>query len=134
MAAATSWAALATNDGSGNFTVTVKRNATITGGTAATLPTDDAGAFPLLIAALSRARRILLNLRSTGTITTAQSVSLQIAVGATGFTATAQYGATSLSGGTSITLPAPDDAAFAYFPAIMKRAERAILNDYATNG
>lgn len=134
MAGATSWTAIFTNDGAGNYTPTVYRNGTLTGGTAITLSTDDAAAFPYLPAVLMRAGRALFNALSTGTFDTNTSCAFQITVDSNqNFTATTKYNAAN-SGGTSITLPVQDAAAFQYFKAIFARGRRAIENDYSTNG
>ena len=135
MAAATSFAGLLTNDGSGNWTPTVKRNATITGGSSITLPVGERTAFEYLPATITRARRAILNARSAGTITNAHNAGFQILKdGAGNWTVTASYGAVSLSGGTSITLPVGDRTAFESLIPSFERIRRAIANDYSTNG
>lgn len=134
MAGATSWTAIFTNDGAGNYTPTVYRNGTLSGGTSITLSTDDAASFPYLPAVIMRATRALFNALSTGTFDTNTSCAFQITVdGNQNFTATAKYNASN-SGGTSITLPVADRAANAYFKFMTARARRAIENDYSTNG
>jgi hypothetical protein len=135
MAGATSWTAIFTNDGAGNWTPTVFRNGSLSGGTAITLSTDDAASFTYLPAVLMRAGRALFNALSTGTFDNNTTCAFAITVDANqAFTATAKYGGVTNSGGTSITLPTADAAAFNYFKAIFSRARRAIENDYSTNG
>lgn len=135
MAGATSWTAIFTNDGAGNYTPTVFRNGSLSGGTAITLSTDDAASFPYLPAVIMRATRALFNALSTGTFDNLTTCALAITVDANqNFTATAKYGGVSNSGGTSITLPVADRSANAYFKFMTARARRAIMNDYSTNG
>ena len=131
---ATSWSTLLTVDGSGNYVTAVSRNATITGGTALTLPLGETGSFGYLPAVLERAKRIILNKRSTGVITDTSNISFQITVTSDSqgnlFTATAQYGATSLSGGSSITMPLGETTA-TFLQSAIQRAFRTIKKDYA---
>lgn len=137
MPAATSWSALLDSDGAEKFTVTATRNGTITGGTAQALPTGETAAFTSLHAVLRRCVRTILAKRASGTIPVNQDISFQIAVSSdsTGpmFTGTVQYGATSVTGGTTITAPIGGTTAVDLIFAL-NRATNRILNDYRANG
>lgn len=127
---ATSWQALLTNDGQGNYTVTVKYDGALSGGTSLTLPEPDVNAFEYIYAVFERIRRRIMNAFSSGTInTTTDNVAFNIAIdGGTGeFTGTAKYGGVSISGGTSVTMALNEQDA-TFFLAAFERAQRRILN------
>jgi len=135
MPAATSWTGIITSDANSNYTTTVYRNGSLSGGTSRALPTGETGASGAgILPVLQRCRRIVLNLRSAGTITSATTVGLKIAVSGDTWTGTVSSGAVSNSGGTAVTLPTAEQGSTTYFQTAWKRACRAILNDRSTNG
>lgn len=129
---ATSWAAQLTNDGSGNYTVAVRRNGSIASGSAYTAPTGESAAANTIHIALSRIRRWIMAGIQAGTISeTADNIAFNIAnsAGATdAFTPTLRYGAAAASGGTVITAPLNEVSAVFRHSAIVQAMNR-ILND-----
>lgn len=132
---ATSWQGLFEVDADGNYVTTVKRNGALSGGTAGTLPHPDNNAINYLPAAFERGRRFIMNLLSTGTITSSMDIAINIAVGEDAgedtFTTTVKYGTPTISGGTTVTLPLNEDGAAdaTFFSAAFMRFQRAVLND-----
>ena len=124
---ATSWNIRLVGNGTGNFTPTLQKTVTKTGGTSYALPTNEQGAFEALMPAIERGKRRLFNAIGDGSIGVNDTADLTITISGTGYTPTVTKNAT-LSVSTNVALPANEIGEALPFYMATERAVRRLLN------
>lgn len=127
---ATAWTIKLVGDGLGNFTPTLSKNGTLSGGTSYALPTNEQGVFEALVPAIERGKRRLFNAIADGSIGVSDTAWLNIAVSGSGYTPTVKKSST-ISGETNVALPANEIGIALPFVLATERAVRRLLNSVA---
>jgi hypothetical protein len=126
---AASWQLILTGDGTGKYTPTVKKDGTITGGTAQALATGESGAFETLIGAMERGARHVARQFKLGNVGAGGNIVLNIAVGS-GYTPSVKTNFTSISGTASALVTHEVGEARPWVEAL-ERTKRHVLRKVA---